>query len=86
MPDRFAQREQGSKESYILNRALSPDPDNDSRFFFYTKIFALSNGITTGNTNFIEINRFDLSIKSHTELSGVDLGQMILPVIHLQHQ
>ena len=77
----------GSDNSlYILNRALSPDPDNDSRFFFYTKIFALSNGITTGNTNFIEINRFDLSIKSHTELSGVDLGQMILPVIHLQHQ
>ena len=72
--------------SFIVNRSLTPDPVDDSRFFFYLKVFKLNGTTITKNSNFIEINRFDLSVKSHAELSGVDLGQMILPVIHLQKQ
>ena len=68
---------------YILNRTLSPDPENDSRFFFYTKLFKLSNSIISDKTNFVEINRFTLDLKSYTDLASADLGQMILPVIHL---
>lgn len=68
---------------YILNRALSPDPVDNSSFFFYTKLYLVSNGVLNGSSNFIEINRFDLSVKSHTELSTADPSHMILPVIHL---
>lgn len=74
----------GPNESlYILNRALSPDPVDNSSFFFYTKLYSVSNGVINSSTNFIEINRFDLSVKSHTEASTADPSQMILPVIHL---
>lgn len=68
---------------YILNRALSPDPDNDARFFFYTKLFKLSNSVISDKTNFVEINRFTLEVKSHTDFASADSGQMVLPVIHL---
>ena len=74
----------GPNESlYILNRPLSPDPDDNSRFFFYTKLFSISNNIINSSTNFIEINRFDLSVKAHSDLSSADQSQMVLPVIHL---
>lgn len=68
---------------YVLNRALSPDPENDSRFFFYTKLYKLNDSVISDKTNFVEINRFTLEIKSHTDSSSADLSQMILPVIHL---
>lgn len=68
---------------YVLNRSLAPDPKEDARFFFYTKLYRVNNAVINAETNFIEINRFDLSIKSHTDMSTADLSQMVLPVIHL---
>lgn len=73
-----------NNELFIVNRALSPDPEDDS-FFFYTKLYNVSNSVITDKTNFVEINRFDLSIKSYGDLSSADLGQMVLPVIHLKN-
>ena len=74
----------GSNESlYIFNRPLSPDPDDNSRFFFYTKLYLISNSTINSSTNFVEINRFDLSVKAHSDLSTADQSQMILPVVHL---
>ena len=70
---------------FIVNRALSPDPDDDATFFFYSKLFNISNSVVTDKTNFVEINRFDLSVKSSEDLSSADLGQMVLPVIHLRN-
>jgi hypothetical protein len=70
---------------YILNRTLLPDPLDSARFFYYSKVFLVKNSSINGSTNFVEINRFDLSIKSHSDLSTADLSQMVLPVIHLHN-
>ncbi len=69
---------------FIVNRALAPDPEYDASFFFYTKLFKISDSVITSKTNYIEINRFDLSIKSHEDLSSSDISQMVLPVVHLR--
>lgn len=72
-----------SNDTYIVNRAIVPDPDEDASFYFFSKLFKVSGEVLTKNTNFIEINRFNLSVKSHTETGSADLSHMILPVIHL---
>lgn len=70
--------------SYIVNRALFPDPGNDPSFYYYSKLFKIQDSTINEKTNFVIVNRFELTITSKEMLSDADLSQMTLPVVHLR--
>ena len=47
-------------------------------------MFKLEGNVITEKTNFIVVDRFNLTISSRESVSDADMSQMVLPVVHIR--
>jgi hypothetical protein len=71
--------------SYILNRALVPNPENNyDSFLLFTKFILIKETDKINSKhNFLQIGRKSLEVTSEFNTKNLDLTQLILPIIHI---
>ena len=74
-----------NNKSYIVNRALVPNPEsNYENFLLFTKLYRLKDTENfKPDYNFLEVNRKELIVKGANTSSDLDLSQVVIPIVHI---